>query len=128
MFLRSTDGELYTMNLYIARTWYDEFFSEPGTELAVSLLYEDGRRMEDPETGEHASASIVSASHGDRVIFTLNTENDYRHTNQIIPLVIGILLAIPCWGLLLLCVVIGTGYLIELLIKRIKHPTEAQKR
>lgn len=126
-FLRSTDGDLYTMNEYIARTWHDGFFSEPGTELAVSLLYDDGRRMKDPETGAYASAYIVSASHGDRVIFTLDTENGYRHTNKIIPLVIGIVLAIPFWGLLLLGIVIGIGYLIELMIKRIKHQTEAKK-
>lgn len=127
-FLRSTDGDLYTMNEQIAHTWYDEFFSEPGTELAVSLFYDDGRGMEEPETGERASAYIVSASHGDRVIFDLDTENDYRHTNKTISLVIGVALAIPCWGLLLLCVVYGILSLVNLIIKRSKRQKETQKR
>ncbi|MGM9670883.1 MAG: hypothetical protein ACI3XD_04830 [Oscillospiraceae bacterium] len=127
-FLRSTDGDLYTMNEQIAHTWYDEFFSEPGTELAVSLLYDDGRGMEDPETGERASAYIVSASRGDRVVFDLDTENDYRHANKTISLVVGIVVAIPCWGLLLLGVVYGILNLIVLMMERSKRLKETQKR
>lgn len=124
-FVRSTEGTLYAIEPKFMNPWYDEYFVE-GTVLEVSAFYNDAlfQGQRDKETGERTNWSIVSAKCGDKMLFNLESENAIRRVNKGIALTIGFVLALPCWGLILLCVLTGILYLIQFMMRCMKSPSD----
>lgn len=124
-FVRSTDGKLYSIEPQLMYPWYNEYFNE-GTVLEVSIFYSDAplHVPRDKETGEKTNESIVAAKCGDKILFNLEGENAIRRVNKGIALTIGFVLALPCWGLVLLCVLTGILYLIQFMMRLIKFPPD----
>lgn len=124
-FVRSSEGTLYWIEPNLMSPWYDEYFNE-GTVLEVAIFYSDApfQFSSDRETGEKATGCIVSAKCGDEVLFDLDAANVHRRVDKIIALTIGFVLALPCWGLILLCVLTGILYLIQFMMRCMKSPSD----
>lgn len=124
-FVRSTDGKLYSIEPQLMHPWYNEYFNE-GTVLEVAIFYSDAPLQvpRDKETGEKTNERIVAAKCGDKMLFNLEGENAIRRVNKGIALTIGFVLALPCWGLILLCVLTGILYLIQFMMRCMKSPSD----
>lgn len=124
-FVRSTDGKLYSIEPQLMHPWYNEYFNE-GTVLEVAIFYSDAPLQipRDKETGEKTNERIVAAKCGDKMLFNLESENAIRRVNKGIALTIGFVLALPCWGLILLCVLTGILYLIQFIMRCMKSPSD----
>lgn len=124
-FVRSTDGKLYSIEPQLMNPWYDEYFTK-GTVLEVSVFYTNApfHVPRDKETGEKTNESIVGAKSGNKVLFDLEYENAIRRVDKAIALTIGFILAIPCWGLILLGVLVGILNLIQFVMK-LRKPQSA---